>query len=108
LEEGHDVNGIDEQSRTPLFLACKYGNLEVADYLIQHGASIEQRDETGRTPLYNAIYSGSHEVVALLLKSGAKTDIVDALGNSPVEYAKMAFKPGMISALQGHHEKHEE
>lgn len=64
----------DENGWTPLHEAARYGQLEVVQYLIDSGASINAQTGDGSTPLRIAIndMGEHHEVVKFLTKLGAE------------------------------------
>lgn len=55
---------------TPLTMACRWNQPEVAEYLMVNGADVNSAI-TDEPPLHNAIRSRSRLMVQLLLKSGA-------------------------------------
>lgn len=76
----------------PLFVVCKRGNLEIAEFLINIcGADIEQRGlfENGEnvhhvTPLWCAAVSGKLPVVKYLVRVGANINAPSDSGSTPV------------------------
>ncbi|KAI5364740.1 Putative ankyrin repeat-containing domain superfamily [Septoria linicola] len=74
LLQGHGINDMDGQQRTPLFYATDRALLAA---LVQHGASLEHRDALGRTPLMWYAKEGQHEMVDTLLDLGALADQVN-------------------------------
>jgi len=64
LDEGADVNMMDENWYTPLHYASKYGHLEAVKLLIEKGADVMAMDGGHRTPLDWTI---NEEVRTLLL-----------------------------------------
>jgi len=89
----------------PLFLACKNGSSEMADYLLSKcDAAIEQRglfevlDEGvshSVTPLWCAAVSGRLAVVRVLLKHGADVNAVSDSGSTPVRSACYIVRHGL-------------
>ena len=49
---GADVNALKSDSVTALHLAAAKGNVEVVNFLISKGASVQVKDENSKTPLH--------------------------------------------------------
>jgi len=101
VEEGVDVNGIDEHGKTSLHLACRCGHVDVARELLNLGAEVRAIDKSGNTPLHEAARVGSVEVTEVLLKNGA--DPADANLDSvvPLNFSQSQQNRTMISLLGG-------
>ncbi len=70
---GQNVNGQDDQGRTPLMAACQ-GNssVEMMQLLLSYGARVNLTDNKGRTAfMYAAQYNSYEKVFKELLKAGA-------------------------------------
>ncbi|XP_066156518.1 protein fem-1 homolog C [Euwallacea fornicatus] len=90
------VNRV-KQGCSPLFKACKKGQQEIAEYLINTcGADVEQRgsyevveDRSNHvvTPLWCAAVSGKLSIVKLLIRSGADINAVSDSGSTPIRSA---------------------
>ena len=83
----------DELSRTLLYIASSSGFYDMAELLLEKGASINEVQSTESTPLHDAAYYGHTEIVKLLLQHGAKTDIQNQVGNTALyEAAKPVIR----------------
>ena len=74
---GQDVNGQDDQGRTPLMAACQ-GNssVEMMQLLLSYGARVNLTDNKGRTAfMYAAQYDSYEKVFKELLKAGALVNV---------------------------------
>ena len=71
------VNDEDEDSNTPLHLACLAGHAKVVRTLIEAGADIEARNCTLWTPLDCAAARGWLKTVRVLLEADAPVDPLD-------------------------------
>lgn len=69
----------------PLHQAGRYGRVEIARWLIEHGAALEGRDHAGNTPLHTAAAWNRLELTAYLVDRGAKVRAQDEHGREPVE-----------------------
>ncbi|XP_055623446.1 protein fem-1 homolog C-like [Toxorhynchites rutilus septentrionalis] len=56
---------------TPLGCACAFQNVELVEFLIQHGSNVNALSDTGSTPLFIACSMMNIEIAQLLIDSGA-------------------------------------
>lgn len=82
LQNGAEVDGIDESGRTPLIFAVKNRNFSSAKYLIQSGANINATDRKKNTPLHVASAIGHQPLVRTLLENGANPMLQNATTNN--------------------------
>jgi ankyrin repeat protein len=87
IDEGADVNQRSAYCNyTPLFLAAKFGKIEIAKLLLAEGAGINDvAGEWDQTPLHIAIEFSNIEMVKYLLENGADLNIGDKSGWTPHE-----------------------
>ncbi len=73
---------------TPLHMAARRGNVQVAAALLDWGADREVRDKLGDTPLHRAVKCGKTEMVAFLLSRGADAHARGRGGLTPRQAAR--------------------
>jgi hypothetical protein len=66
----NDIDAVD--GRTPLFIACKNGNLNDVTQLLEDGASVHIPDDQDTSPLAVAARGSHIEVVRVLLSCGQR------------------------------------
>jgi truncated hemoglobin YjbI len=99
VRAGADVNAHDRAKRsTPLHMSARRGHLEVAEALLDCGASIEARDRVGDTPLRRAVNCDQVELASLLLVHGADVRSIGSKAATPILAARSA---AMNKLLQG-------
>jgi hypothetical protein len=79
---------------TPLHFAVLGGQLEIAEFLLKHGADVNALDYRGRTPLGILIsidqgQQSNADVTRLLRAHGRKEDIVEVLDGGDEEWVKV-------------------
>jgi truncated hemoglobin YjbI len=73
VARGSNVNACENVKRcTPLHMAARRGNLEIAEALLDCGARLEARDSRGDTPLRRALNCRKPQIAELLLARGAR------------------------------------
>lgn len=53
------MNLADNEGKTALHWAAKFGREEITNLLAQNGAMVNLKDNDGRTPLYYAVEHGN-------------------------------------------------
>lgn len=85
LSQQANINAQTEETQeTALTLACCGGFLEVADYLLKHGADLELG---ASTPLMEAAQEGHLDLVRFLLESTANVHAQTQTGDTALTYA---------------------
>ena len=77
----------DFLGRNLLFIGAIRGYIDICEYLINKGISVNEIHKTGCTALHAAAYCGHFKVVQLLLDYGAKTDLRNNFGYLPIDKA---------------------
>lgn len=67
IEQGANLDEVDEEGRTALHFACGYGELECAKALIAAKAGLDLIDNNKNTPLHYAAGYGQAEACKLLV-----------------------------------------
>jgi ankyrin repeat protein len=101
LQNGADVNALDNFNRTALHhAACSDSNYAV-DFLLSHGAAISTRDAFGRTPLHAACHSNSHNFLTHVLKTVRHIDLEsqDYNGSTPLHLAAQSSEIDCLAIL---------
>jgi len=91
LDNGHDVNRVDDTGITPIFAAASSNSHpEIIRFLVAKGADVNRQEEAyGTTPLMAAAYFQHNPALfETLLALGADVQIQDWAGMTAVEYAR--------------------
>lgn len=80
-----------QEQQTPLHIASRLGNVDIAMLLLQHGADVDAATKDSYTPLHIAAKEGQDEVASVLIEHGA----------SPTATTKRGFTPLHLAAKYG-------
>ena len=82
------INSRDKSSNglSALHAAVENGNLEMVQFLLDHGAKINIRDNDKRTPLMMLDGDATPELLELLLRYGAKPKLLDKEKNTALHH----------------------
>ncbi|MET3026050.1 ankyrin repeat domain-containing protein [Flavobacterium sp. UW10123] len=82
LENGANVNTVDNAKRSLLLIATTGKQTEMAKILVKHKADVNQQAENKDSPFLYAGASGQTELVKLFLSNGARFDIFNRYNGS--------------------------
>jgi len=74
--------------------------VEIAEIMVQHGASINETDEDGKTPLITAAFYGDSAIAEFLLKKGCAIDSVDKTGATALQIALQRSSFGVADLIR--------
>ena len=88
-EDPAQVNAIADDGFHPLELACFFGHYEIAELLLEYGASVDEPSHNPMEvmPLHSAVASQSLEIVRLLLEHGAPVNARQSEDFTPLHAA---------------------
>ncbi|KAM3923289.1 protein phosphatase 1 regulatory subunit 12C isoform 4-T4 [Leptodactylus fuscus] len=82
------IDSTNTDGISALHQACIDENLEVVEFLVNHGANVNQADNEGWTPLHVAASCGYMEIAEYLLKHSANIAAVNSDGDVPLDIAE--------------------
>lgn len=101
---GGNINLENSSRNNPFHYASCYNDLDIFEYLIEHGADVNTRDRSGKSALHLALHSDSHalEFVAQLLNHPSFThcDATDVHGHTALYDAISARTPNTALILK--------
>ena len=102
IDAGADIETKDDLGRSPLHLACRSGELDVAKMLVKAGAGMCVTDNDGDTCLTLASYSGHTETLKMLVEAGADVSVtVNNIGFSCLTMAACFGRTETVRYLLG-------
>lgn len=82
VDAGSAVNDADDKFKvTPLIIASEENHLDVVEFLLEHGADVNQAERHGYTALSRAGFKRHWDVVQLLLKNGGQCQSAKVAGD---------------------------
>ena len=102
MDEGgnpDDPDGPLADGSLPLIQACREGRAEIAEALMEAGASLRGLDDYGNDALWAACYSGDLRTVGSLLSAGITLNRRNPGGATALIYAASAGKTAVVEFL---------
>lgn len=95
----HFTNGW----HTPVSIASERGHLKLVQYLVEHGADVNQQSGyDDATPLDKASYFGFFEIVRYLVEHGADINARNKDGKTPLMHACERYRSDIVKYLVQH------
>ena len=103
LAGGADVNAAQGDGMTALHWAAERGDVDMADMLLQAGATVEATTRIGQyTPLHLAARAGGAAMVERLVAAGAAVGAATSNGATTLHLAAASGDAGAVEALLRH------
>ncbi|MEO8604555.1 MAG: ankyrin repeat domain-containing protein, partial [bacterium] len=100
LQRGAPIDAKDDIGRNAVLLAVLDANdLDLARWLHDKGAAVDEPDSGGRSALSFAAENGRADMVAWLIAQGAAVDRRDVQQRSPLEHAALGDHADVIALL---------
>ncbi len=95
------INQTNENGFSPLILACYKGNVEVADFLIDHVKDVNYKSQEG-TALAGLSVKYNKALTEHLLNRNADPNIADTTGSTPLFWAVKFGNKELVELLLKH------
>lgn len=100
IEFGADPHDFDDEGVSVFDIAITYDNIDMVNYLIEHGRDVNQTNrKSGFTPLMAAACYGRSEIAKILIENGVDQKAKDAKGFSAVDFARKMNKKSVLEIL---------
>jgi ankyrin repeat protein len=96
---------VNRSGWTPLHYACTNGHLNIAEFLLDKGASVDALSPNGTTPIMMAIRAGNIQLVRLLLDRGADIRIRNQQDFSAIDVAELFNQDEIQKGLRARWQK---
>ncbi|MFM2428508.1 MAG: hypothetical protein RL012_392, partial [Bacteroidota bacterium] len=95
----HHINEKDYKGKTALSYAIDQNEIDIANWLVDHGADVEAKNLRGFTLLHQVVQRNHIDMVSLLLERGAETEVKDRQGRTPLHLAVAQSHTAIVELL---------
>uniref|UniRef100_A0A0A1X959 GA-binding protein subunit beta-1 n=1 Tax=Zeugodacus cucurbitae TaxID=28588 RepID=A0A0A1X959_ZEUCU len=100
LKGGINKDSKTKVDRTPLHMACFYGNERIVELLLSKKCVVNPRDMLRMTPLHWAVEKGHKSIARLLLKHNADVTLTSKFGKTPIALAVLTEQADLLEELE--------
>lgn len=101
VEFGADPFDFDDEGVSVFDIAITYDNIDMVNYLIEHGRDVNQTNRrSGFTPLMAAACYGRTEIAKILIENGVDQNARDSKGFTALDFARKMNKKSVLELLQ--------
>ncbi|XP_076823847.1 uncharacterized protein LOC143469868 [Clavelina lepadiformis] len=97
-----DKNVVDDNGRSCLHIACRFGNVELTKKLVELGCNVKLKDKMGNSPLHTAAKFGFSEIVPVLKDAEGILEDVNSSHKTALHVAAEACKAAFCAELLKH------
>lgn len=101
IENGADINALDDRHDSFLCVAVNENDLELAHYLVSKNIDVDQNCYFSEPPLVKAIESNNVTLVKFLVDNDADINAIGYFERNVMEYAKRKGNQEIIDYLKG-------
>ncbi len=96
------IHSSDQRGSSPLILATYYNHVEISGFLLENGATVDEKDASGNTALMGVCFKGYNDLAKLLITSGANVNARNAMGASCLIFATTFNREYIVKLLLAH------
>ncbi|XP_067644865.1 uncharacterized protein Atac3 isoform X2 [Eurosta solidaginis] len=100
LRGGINKDSKTKVDRTPLHMACYYGNQIIVELLLSYKCTVDPRDMLRMTPLHWAVEKGHKSIVRILLKHNADVTATSKFGKTAIGLAVQTEQADLLEELE--------
>ncbi|CAD8044275.1 unnamed protein product [Paramecium primaurelia] len=88
-KRGANLDLLTQSKQNALAIACNFGFIDIAKYLIDQGCSLDNTNLSNMSPLSYAIKNKKYALIFYIITKGQFQNIQDTFGNSFVHFSAM-------------------
>ncbi|KAK9888372.1 hypothetical protein WA026_000624 [Henosepilachna vigintioctopunctata] len=100
LEQGSEVDCLDEEGRTPFIAAAQFGQNQIIELLLKYKTNKTYQDKFGNTALHWACHMKHNTTALLLLKDMDDSNVIHSINKENKTALHLAARNGLADVTQ--------